>query len=338
MGSIMAGNERLTTLSAGEMAYLWNTYQAESLEKWSILYFLKHIDDSNIKSILEDTLALSNKRIAFIEDIYNEEKYAIPVSFNDNDVNLQAPRLFSDNLYLEYILHSSMIQLSNYSLAMLDAVQLRIQEFYYEVIKDTQKLEMKAKKLAKKQGFYSEAPKLPICEKTSFVKQDSFLNGLFVNRPLLGIEIAQLIFQAKRNALGQAVITAFSQVAESKEIRKFFERGRELARKHFDVFSNTLHDDFLPNSSRLWTSEVTDATESPFSDKLMLSFITTLIDSSVGAYSVSMAMSPRHDLSAKYARLIAEVAKYSQDGAKLLIKNGWMEQPPMAANRKDLGK
>jgi hypothetical protein len=334
----MESKERLTTLTAGEISYLWTCYQAETLEKWTITVFLQHINDKQVKSLLENALELAEKRIKFVREAYQKDHYAIPIGFANSDVNLQAPRLFSDNLYLQYILHSSMISLPNYSLAMLDAVKTEIQQFYYEVIQDTQKLEMKAKKLAQDKGIYGIPPRLPVHEKTTFVKQDSFLSGLMIKRPLLGIEIAQLTFQAKRNAVGQAVITAFSQVAESKEVRKFFDRGRELARKHYEIFTGILHDDYLPNSAILWTSEVTDATESPFSDKLMLTFITTLITSSIGSYSVSMAMSPRHDLSVKYAALITEVSKYSHEAAKLMIKNGWMEQPPMAANRKDLGK
>jgi hypothetical protein len=332
----MASTERLTRLTAGEISYLWTTYQEESLEKWIITYFLQHINDKQTESVLKDSLQLANKRITFIEKEFQKEHYAIPIGFTNDDVNLQAPRLFSDELYLEYVLNSSMIHLANYSLAMLDAVHPDIQQFYFNVIKESQKVEMEAKELSKKKGIYGIPSKLPVAEKTAFVKQDSFFSGLLIKRPLLGIEIAQLTFQAKRNALGQAFITAFGQVVESKELRKYFEKGTEMARKHFEIFSNILHDDYLPNSTLLWTSEITDATESPFSDKLMCLFITTLIDASIGSYSVSMAMSPRHDLTAKYARMIAEVAKYAQDGAKLTIKNGWMEQPPMAANRKDL--
>lgn len=41
---------------------------------------------------------------------------------------------------------------------------------------------------------------------------------------------------------------------------------------------------------------------------------------------------------ADYARLTMEIGNYSMDGAKLLIKNGWLEEPPMNADRDELAK
>jgi len=77
---------------------------------------------------------------------------------------------------------------------------------------------------------------------------------------------------------------------------------------------------------------------SPFSDKLMMNFITTLIASGIGQYGTAISASPRHDLGAQYTRLIAEISRYSNDGAKIMVEKAWIEQPPMAVDRKDLAK
>lgn len=50
------------------------------------------------------------------------------------------------------------------------------------------------------------------------------------------LTIAHLVFNAKINGVGQAVITGFSQVVQSKEIRKFFERGREISLSLYFLF------------------------------------------------------------------------------------------------------
>ncbi|WP_369690690.1 DUF3231 family protein [Neobacillus fumarioli] len=55
-------------------------------------------------------------------------------------------------------------------------------------------------------------------------------------------------------------------------------------------------------------------------------------------YSTSMALSPRRDLAVDYVRLSAEITTYAEDGAKIMMKNGWLEQPPMAADRDELVK
>ncbi|GHI01500.1 hypothetical protein AM1BK_50420 [Neobacillus kokaensis] len=70
----------------------------------------------------------------------------------------------------------------------------------------------------------------------------------------------------------------------------------------------------------------------------MMFFTTSLIALSIGYYGTSMAMSPGRDLGLHYVRLSAEIAEYAEDGANIMIKNGWLEQPPMAPDRDDLVK
>lgn len=70
----------------------------------------------------------------------------------------------------------------------------------------------------------------------------------------------------------------------------------------------------------------------------MMELVSVLIASGIGQYGVSMAASPRRDLGTHYSRLTTEIAAYAEDGANIVIENGWMEQPPMAADRKELAK
>lgn len=335
----MENKQYLTKLTGGELSHLWIAYQYQTLSQCGITYFLNHIEDKQIEHLLQEGLMISKKRIEQIIDIFKNEGYPIPQGFTDGDVNLNAPRIFSDKLYLEYVIQTLMMESVSFGQSFMCAIDEKVMDFFNEVMIDSQTQEIKAKNLAKDKGIFIRGPKIPIPKHINFVKKDSFLAGWFGDkRPLLGIEISNLVLHAKRNALGQAVITAFSQVAESKEVRAYFERGREISGKHVKVFTDLLHDDYLPSSSILMTSEVTDATEAPFSDKLMMSFITNLIGISIGGYAMSIAMSPRRDLGVTYTRLIAEIAQFSDDGAEILIKNAWMEQPPIAADRKKLAK
>ncbi|MEH7484306.1 DUF3231 family protein [Neobacillus drentensis] len=87
-----------------------------------------------------------------------------------------------------------------------------------------------------------------------------------------------------------------------------------------------------------WDSEVSKSTIAPFSDKMMLFHIVTLVATASGYYGAAFALSQRRDLGLKYEMLIAEITKYAEDGANLLIKNGWMEQPPTFDDRDKLAK
>ncbi|WLR57170.1 DUF3231 family protein [Mesobacillus subterraneus] len=53
---------------------------------------------------------------------------------------------------------------------------------------------------------------------------------------------------------------------------------------------------------------------------------------------MSVAASQRKDLAAIYARLNTEILIYAEDGANIMIDEGWLEQPPLSADRNDLAK
>jgi hypothetical protein len=44
------------------------------------------------------------------------------------------------------------------------------------------------------------------------------------------------------------------------------------------------------------------------------------------------------DLSAGYARFITEILQYGKDGFSIMIERAWMEQPPLAPDRKAMAK
>jgi len=325
-------------LSAAEISSLWTVYQANTVDMCGISFFLVHVKDPEIQQIIEKTLDITTDVKEQMEQIFRYEDYPVPQAFSEKDVNYNAPKLFSDELYLEYILNMSDLNLIAYSSALTMAARPDIIEFYSKNLEITKKLHNEIIELVKQKGIYVWVPTIPKANKIKFVEKESFLTGWFGDRrPLLGVEIANLAYASKRNAIGQALITGFSQVAESKEVRKYLEKGRDISGKHKDVFNEILNQDYL-SGGLLKTSEVTNSTEAPFSDKLMMNLVTTLIASGIAQYGTAISASPRHDLGVQYTRLMAEIAKYANEGANILIENGWMEQPPIAADRKNLAQ
>lgn len=75
---------------------------------------------------------------------------------------------------------------------------------------------------------------------------------------------------------------------------------------------------------------------SAFSDKLMMFHINAVMATTLADYGIALASSMRKDLGLLYASIVAEMALHIADGAKIMIKNGWMEKPPQASNRDEL--
>ena len=324
-------------LTSAEVSNLWATYQSSTMAICGVRYFLATVEDEAIRAILNDVLDFSQKRVQTVSQMLNREQYPTPIGFTEQDVNLEAPRLFSDTLILLYLLNMGRLDLAGCSMMLSFSARDDVAAFYTEYFMESNALMNKARKLALKKGFFIRPPSIPKPGQVDFVKKQSFLAGWFDRRPRLGAEIANLVYDAERNALGEALITGFSQVAESKEGRQFMLRGREISSKHFEVFTSVLQEEQL-SSAKNMTSEVTNSTVSPFSDKLMMFHIAGLIASGIGQYGISMSVSPRRDLGVLYTRLIAEIVKYSEDGANIMINNGWMEEPPKAADRDELAK
>src|SRR5699024_12630972 len=111
---------------------------------------------------------------------------------------------------------------------------------------------------------------------------------------------------------------------ETKEVRDFFIKGREISEKHVRVFTDKLKEDYLPSATLGKVDQVTTSTESPFSNRLMMNFITTLIASVIGEYGLSMSMSPRHDIGVIYTRLIAELTAHANEVTNQSIEYAFM--------------
>ncbi|MEQ6377070.1 DUF3231 family protein [Bacillaceae bacterium S4-13-56] len=127
----------------------------------------------------------------------------------------------------------------------------------------------------------------------------------------------------------------FSQTAHSREIRNYFQRGMKLCEKHLGEMGKKLAQAHLP-TPKSYQGEVTHSTEAPFSDKLMLFHLVSIVEVAAGYYGAALSATQRKDLVLMYSKMIAEIALYAEDGINLLIKNGWLEEPPTAADRQAL--
>jgi hypothetical protein len=333
----MENNQHIGMTSI-EIGALWSAYFSETTTKCMIIHFLETVEDPDIESLLMNALNICNKRIPKIEELLAKENFPIPQGFTDKDVYSKTPRLFSDPFMLYYIWFMSSMELQAHSLSMALCARSDVNNFYREVLNDSADTDTKARELALKKGYFIRAPYIPAPSKIDFVKKKSFLTGWFgERRPLHALEITHLFKNAMTNTIGYTLITGFSQVTKSKEIRNLFVRGKQIAAKHTNIFTSILKEEDL-SSFEAWAAYVTDSTTPPFSEKLMLFQIASLNSVGIGNYGLSISASSRRDLGTHYTRLIGEVALFTEDAANLMIENGWMEQPPQAANRDQLAR
>lgn len=330
-------NDRKVKITSAELAQLWSQYMNDSGSVCVLTFFLAKVEDPEIKSVIEFALRLSKTHIEKLTVFFNQEDYAVPYGFKvEEDVDLSAPKLYTDSYVLQFIHQMAKIGLTNYSASVGSAVRTDITDYYSECVSETMQLYKVSKDLLLAKGLYVRSPFIPN-EKVEFVNKQAFLFDVIgEKRPLIVSEVGNLYANIQRNILGVATLIGFSQVSKDKEVTKFFLRGIDIGKKHVKVFGAKLEECNLPVPASL-SAEVTTSTSYTFSDKLMMFFTTGLIALSIGYYGTGVAQSPRMDLGVMFNRLSLEVQLYSEDGSNIMINNKWLEQPPMAADRGELG-
>ncbi|WML39514.1 DUF3231 family protein [Neobacillus sp. OS1-2] len=324
-------------LTAPEMASLWTQYIFDTMSICFFRYALEHIVDPDVKSIYQTSLGISQKHVQKITEFMLNENYPIPHGFTEkDDVNIQAPRLFQDPFYLNYIYIMTLQGMTGYSLSVGTSVRSDLRKYYITCMSETMELFDQSIDLMLSKGLFVRPPVISPPESIDFVKHQSFLTGwLGDRRPLNAIEIGDITFNMLKMHLHAALKVGFIQVAQSKEIRQYFMRGLDIANKHIKIFELVFKEDKL-NSPVSWQSMITSSTSITFSDKYMMYQILLSTQLSLSFYGSALSVNSRRDLGAHYIRLILELLQFAEDGANLMIKNGWLEQPPTASDRDSL--
>lgn len=331
-------NHTQINLVSSELSAIWKSYMFETLNRCVLQYFLATVEDTEIKQLIEEKLNEKEKRIQTVSSFFKQEGIPLPVGYTERDVDLNAPKLFNDILMAEYILFMAGIGSEHYLLGMQTSPRNDIRQYFKNNLTFFIEIQDKIIKVLLDKGIFTKTPFIPYPQQVDFVKDQSFLTGwLGDRRPLHAMQITHLFLNIKRNAVGKELLIGFSQTANSKEVREYMIRGKEITSKLIKIFSQTLEeDDITPTSFH--GMAVTDSTAAPFSDKLMLSLIANTNSYAFSAYGLSLGESTRRDLFSKYTKIMTDIGKYGEDGINLLIKNGYLEEPPKTVDREKLSK
>lgn len=330
-------NSHDTRLNATEIGALWTTYMEHSLVVCMYKHFLSNVKDNDIYSLLEFALDISNKRVTWVMETFNKEGLPIPIGYTDEDIDLKAPRLYSDPFYLYFLMNKTRVGIATDGLALTTSARPDVREFYTQCCYLTTQLYQRTADLALSKGLYIRPPYITTPKIADFVKKQNFLAGFLVEkrRPLLATEISSLFYGTLTNSFGKGVLIGFRQVARSKQVRDYMDRGIELASKIIDLHTPYLKQENIPISVQ-WDTFVTDSTVPPFSEKIMIAQVSYMNAASIGNIGAALSTNLRHDLFPSYTRALADIANYTEDGVNIMIEKGWLEEPPRVVDRRDL--
>jgi len=330
------GNTKDIPLISSEIAGLWNSYMSDSMILCVLKYFLNHVNDDEICGILQQTCDLSKQHIQELTNIFNEEKLPVPSGFTDRDVDIDAPRLFTDAFYLQYLGFMSRVSMHNYTLTLNHIARTDMRDFFSKRIYENIDLYNNSANIRLSKGIFIRAPKIEVTKEVQYIKSQSFLLDYFgEKRPMLAKEITYIFGNIFSNIIGRALTTGFGQVSKEKKNSKYYFEGKTISSDHISMLTSILTDEGIPIPSAS-DSYVNDSTVPPFSEKLMLNHSVLMASSGISDLGMAIAGSMRSDLRTRYMKYIADAMKYSKDGVDILIDNGWLEQPPQAVKHENL--
>jgi hypothetical protein len=330
--------ENYIQLTSAEIACTWSEYMNDTMSKCILGYFLNHVKDEEIRSVVKFAYDISTTHIDKLTKIFQEEQLPIPIGFTNEDVNINAPRLYSDPFMIQYLAHMAKVGLLAYSAFISMGARKDIKTYFTAGLQETSDLFIKSTDVLLEKGLYIRAPYIAYPTNSTMVESKKYLSGFSFfskQRPLNAIEISHLYMNILTNQIGSKLALSFAQISPNHEVQTWMLRGRDISNKHVKIFSSSLidNDTQAPSSSDVC---ITDSTIPPFSDKLTMFHMSLLSAAGSGNYATSASASQRSDLILNYERLSLEVAQYAKDGADIMIKNEWMEQPPTTLDKEKL--
>jgi hypothetical protein len=323
-------NDKRIQITSSEIASLWTSYMNNSMSIQFLNFFLSTVEDTEVRSIVEKAHNISDKLLAELTEVFQQEKIPIPNGFSESDVNLNAPRLFTDSFMITYVNHLSKAGMLGYSGSLSMSARKDIRELFKNALHMTSDLYDESTDILLKKGLFVRSPYIDYPQQKDFVDSKKYLSGLnpFSNkRPLNSVELSHLFMNIQTNLIGNKLSTAFAQSSPRKEVIKLMLQGKDISEKHVKIFSTAL----LENNTQPPVSSdvsITNSTAEVFSDKLIIFHQGLLTTAGTGNYASAAAVSQRSDLILNYERLSLEIAQYAKDIAYLMIQNEWLEQPP----------
>jgi hypothetical protein len=325
-------------LTSSEIGTLWGEYVNGTAVDTINRYMVTIIEDAAIKAIFEDAIETyakqKNQMVTFLEN----EGFPVPIGFTESDLYKGKQRLFTDIFCLNYLHIMTLHGLLGHSTSLGVSVRKDLRYFYDACDNDGKRMYHQTIELLLEKGNFQRDPLFYPAKNPEYVSSNDFMDGFFgKGRMLSATEIISISFNLKKSIMAKTLSIAFSQVAQSKEVRKFLEEAEKVSDQQIKTLTKIMQTDNLP-APKSWETEVTDSTDSPFSDKLMLYHIGFLFQAAQNYHGTGLASAMRTDLVAAYETTILKNLMVTKKWFNIMVQNKWLEQPPLAPNRKEIAQ
>lgn len=325
---------RSKELTVSEVSNMWSSYLKNSMELQFFTYFFQTAEDRKVRKIVGRLLHQSGKNLKQLQDFFHKESISVPLGFTDEDININAGKVFSDHFILFFCHDITQLSLSTYPSALGESTRKDIRDYFEITLKFTLKIQNEIVDLMLSKDIYPKPPKIKLDDRIDFARSIIYLNGFRGgSRALNAPEIANLSRLIHRAQFSRNIFATFSHISQRNEMKDHFSKGRAMAEDVLRSLQEVMNKENIPVSSAKELTQF-DVDIPPFSEKMMLFFVNTCI----GIFcftmiSQAMTSSLRSDIIIKLLSISKNMSLYYGKGLMIAIKQKWLEQPPQAAER-----
>ena len=325
-------------LTSTEIGSLWGQYVNGTMTYIVNKYMVSIIEDERTRAVFEDAIQTFAKQRTQIVQFMEKDGLPIPIGFNESDLNKNAGRLFTDIFCLNYLYVMTLHGLIGHTRSLAVSIRKDLRDFYTASNYDVLRMYNQIIELLLTIGEFQRDPLFYPAKNPEFISSKDFKDGFFgKGRSLAATEVISISLNLKKGILSKALSMGFAQVSQSTEVRKFLEYSQSVSDSNIQAFSKIMLKDNLP-VPKSWETEITISTAPPFSEKLMMYHMGFLSQVAQAYFGEGLASSMRTDLVAVYESTIVKNLMVTKKWFDIMVKNKWLEQPPLAPNRKEIAK
>lgn len=319
-----------TKMSSTELGALWMTYHKKTMILRILEYFIKKSDSEEAKALMSDLWGQLQPKVIEIESMFEKEGAALPRGFTNEDVNLEAPKLWENGFDIMFSRVLKEISTGMYALHSTISYREDIIEFYKQLTEITETYYKLFTQYLLDKSLLQRPTFVTMPKSNDYITDKQYMKGTNMfgqKRPLNTIEFGVMYRGIETNITGMQLMKGFAQTAADEEVQKYFTKGMELSKEILKENGNLLLEDNI-QAPGTPGGTVTSSTTAPFSEKLMMYCNYLLGGFSMGGQGFSAAFLWRNDLIAKAGIQAKDIFEYTQEGITLMMKKGWFEEPP----------
>ncbi|WP_338035483.1 DUF3231 family protein [Halalkalibacter alkaliphilus] len=254
-------------------------------------------------------------------------------------MHIDAPKLFDHDFDIYFTRIMKAISMGMHTLHIGMVYRKDLLKLFQDLTVMTQDYFSQCTDYLLKKGVLVRPPHVTMPKEVEFATDQSYLKGIKLGhkRSLTTVEVAHLYHAIESNIIGANLMQGFAQSAQNEDAKKFFNRGKELSKGLVKDFGNILRKAEVQIPA-LEGGTVTTSVVPPFSDKIMMYCTSLLCSFSLGSNAFGTSFSLRNDIPPVVILGAKDIFDYATDGAKLMVKHGWMEEAPQMEDRKQLLK